>query len=237
MDKGEIAARLKKIRKEKSLTQRNLVDNFDFSEVQISNIECKKSVPRTKTFINMANSLDVPLSRIVDKSYDVNNKKLADYERWFGDLSSLRTLLLLKILEAIKEKLREYNIEKSSKEHMMAEEIDYGSVGKSIVKLREGKHLDQHTMSKRMEKRAGMKEGTYRNIESNNGTASMSSYMKIADELDVSVDYIFDKSLRNKEAVSREYIRQIFDNIDEKEKAMLKRIAEAIREIFDIYYI
>lgn len=65
----------------------------------------------------------------------------------------------------------------------------------------------------------------------------MSSYMKIADELDVSVDYIFDKSLRNKEAVSREYIRQIFDDIDEKEKAMLKRLAEAIREIFDIYYI
>lgn len=237
MDRSDIAARLKEIRKEKSLTQRNLVDNFDFSEVQISNIECKKSVPRTKTLINMANSLDVPLSRIVDKSYEADKIKMEVYESWFGDLSSLRTLLLLKILEDIKENLREYNIEKNNKEHMVAEEIDYGSVGKSIVKLREGKHLDQHTMSKRMEKRVGMKEGTYRNIESNNGTASMSSYMEIADELDVSVDYIFDKVLHNKEAVSREYIKRIFDNADEKEKLMLKRLAEVIREIFDMYYI
>ena len=236
MDKGDIAARLKEIRKEKSMTQRNIVDNFEFSEVQISNIECKKSIPRTKTLINMANSLDVPLSRIVDKSYETD-KKMAAYERWFGDLSSMQTLLILKILEDIKEKLQEYNIEKNNKEHMVAEEIDYGSVGKSIVKLREGKHIDQHTMSKRIEKRAGIKEGTYRNVESNNGTVSMSSYMEIANELDVSVDYIFDKALHNKEAVSREYIRRIFDNIDEKEKVMLKRLAEVIREVFEMYYI
>lgn len=237
MEKGDIAANLKEIRKEKSLTQKNIVDNFDFSEVQISNIECNKSIPRTKTLINIANSLDVPLSKIVDKSYGTNNKKILDYERWLGDLSSPRTLLILKILEEIKEKMQEYNIEKNNMEHMVAEEIDYGSVGQSIVKLRERKKLDQHTMSKRMKKRSGMKEGTYRNIESNNGTASMSSYMEIADELDVSVDYIFDKALHNKEAVSGEYIRRVFDNIDEKERRILKRMAEVIKEIFDTYYI
>ena len=237
MDKGDIASNLKEIRKEKSLTQRNIVDNFDFSEVQISNIERKKSNPRTKTLVNMANSLDVPLSKIVDKGYETDNKRLSDYERWLGDLSSLRTLLILKILEDIKEKIYEYNVEKSNKEHMVAEEIDYGSIGQNIAKLREGKNLDQHTMSKRMLKRSGMKEGTYRNIESNNGTVSMSSYMEIARELDVSVDYIFDKALHNKEAVSREYIRRIFDDIDEKEKGMFKRLAEVMREIFDMYCI
>ena len=237
MEKGDIAANLKEIRKEKSLTQRNLVDNFEFSEVQISNIERKKSLPRTKTLINMANSLDVPLSKIVDKSYVADNKNILDYERLLGDLSSLRTLLILKILEDIKEKIHEYNLEKINKEHMIAEEIDYGAVGQNIAELREKKRLDQHTMSKRMLKRSGMKEGTYRNIESNNGTVSMSSYMEIAEELDVSVDYIFDKALHNKEAVSREYIRRIFDNIDEKEKGMLKSMAKVIKEVFDAYCI
>lgn len=237
MDKGDIAENLRKIRKEKSFTQKKLVDNFEFSEVQISNIECNKSNPRTKTLINMANSLDVPLSKIVDKGYRRDCKNISNYEKWLGDLSSSRTLLLLKILEEIKEKIREYNLEKNNHESMVAEEIDYGAVGKSIASLREKKKLDQHTMSKRMFKRSGMKEGTYRNIESNNGTVSISSYMEIADELDVSVDYIFDKSLHNKEAVSREYIRLIFDNIDEKEKGMLKKMAEVIREILDMYYI
>lgn len=235
MDKGDIAANLKEIRKEKSFTQKKLVDNFDFSEVQISNIERSKSNPRTKTLINMANSLDVPLSKIVDKSYGNNIGSIKDYEKWLGDLSSPRTLLLLKILEDIKEKVREYNKEKKVREQMVAEEIDYGAVGQNIVKLRERKKLDQHAMSKRMLKRSGMKEGTYRNIESNNGTVSISSYMEIAKELDVSVDYIFDKSLSNKEAVSKEYIRLVFDDIDEKEKIMLKKIAEAIWEVLDKY--
>lgn len=236
MDKGDIAANLREIRKEKCLTQKELVDNFEFSEVQISNIERNKSNPRTKTLINMANSLDVPLSKIVDKSYRADCKNMCNYEKWLGDLSSSKTLLLLKILEEIKEKIREYNQEKNNNEYMVAEEIDYGAVGKNIAKLRESKKLDQHAMSKRMLKRSGMKEGTYRNIESNNGTVSISSYMEIADELDVSVDYIFDKALHNKEAVSREYIRLVFDNADEKEKVMLRKMGEVIKKILEGYY-
>lgn len=236
MDKGEIAANLKEIRKEKSLTQRNLVDNFEFSEVQVSNIERKKSNPRAKTLINMANSLDVPLSQIVDKNYNAKNN-IENDEKWLGDLKTSRTLLLLKILEKIKEKLEEYKADNGSDEYMVAEEIDYGAVGRNITKLREEKKIDRKTMSKRMLKRSGMKEGTYRNIESNNGIVSMASYMEIADELDVTVDYIFEESLHNKEAISREYISHIFEETDDTERKILREMGEKIKEVLDKYYI
>lgn len=234
MEKGKIGENLKKIRSEKKLTQRELSDDVDCSEVYISNIERELAAPSAKTIVSMANSLNVPLASIVDRKceYTGNGKP---YDNIFGDLSLPRTVYLLKMVYEVKNKILEYERYKEKKRAMVAEGeqalIDYKSLGETIVRLRMEKELPRTVMAKRLK----MKLGTYRNIENNNAVASMDKYMEIASELNVPIDYIFQNSLENKAEISREYIRRIFNGLNDRERRMLTEIARKLSMVFNEY--
>lgn len=226
MDKGEIGKNLKKIREKKKITQRKLSEDMNCSEVHISNLERDMVNPSTKTIINMANSLNVPLSSIVNSEGE-NIDEFQEYRGIFGELNSTRTMYILKMLYEVKRVLLEYRYERERKYDMMAEEIDYKALGENIEQLREEKNISRTIMAKR----TGMKEGTYRNIENNNARASMDKYMEIAEELHVPIDYLFNASLVNKEMVSKEYLHKIFSDTDSREKQILIEISQIIYKI------
>lgn len=226
MDKSEIGRNLKRIREEKNITQRKLSEYMNCSEVHISNLEREMANPSMKMLINIANSLNVPLGEIMSGKSEIK-KDMTEYERMIGNLSSIRAISILKMLYDIKKHLSEYLCQCEKKEDMVAEEIDYKALGNNIEELREEKHISKAVMAKRVR----MNEGTYRNIESNNSTASVDKYMEIANELHVPIDFLFDESLTNKEIISREYIRKIFEKSEGKEKQILEELAQVIYKI------
>lgn len=228
MGKSEISRNIKRVREQKNITQRKLSEEMNCSEVHISNLERDMANPSMKILINMANSLDVPLSELLyNKDKENSEYDITEYEGMFGELSSVRTVYILKMLYDIKKHLAEYLNNYQNTENMVAEEIDYKALGNSIEFLREEKHISKSVMAKRV----GINEGTYRNIESNSSTASVEKYMEIADELHVPIDFLFDKSLNNKEMISKEYIRKVFCDAKGKEKQILEEIASIIYKI------
>lgn len=226
MYKGKIGSNLKQIREQKKITQRELSEGMNCSEVHISNLERSMTNPSTKTIINMANSLNVPLSSIVMQNAE-KDEGIEKYRGIFGELNSARTMYVLKMVYEIRKVLFEYKNESEQKCEMVEEEIDYKTLGENIEQLREERNISRSIMAKRM----GMNEGTYRNIENNNGRASMDKYMEIAEELNVPIDYLFNESIINKEMVSMEYIRKIFEGTDDREKQVLKEISQIIYKI------
>ncbi len=226
MDKSEISKNLKKIRQGKNITQQKLSENMNCSEVYISNLERDMANPSVKTIINMANSLDVPLSSIINEDMESETYNQI-YGRKLGELNSGRTMCILEMIYKIKGSLIKYMEKYYYSKDMIAEDIDYKSLSNNIESLREEKKITKAVMAKRL----GMKEGTYRNIESNTNKASFDRYMEIANELDVSIDYLFKESLSNKEIISKEYINKIYQGTDEKEKRILEDLVDAISTV------
>lgn len=221
---NEIGKNLRKLRGEKKITQRQLSEEMNCSEIFISNLEREVTNPSMKTIVNMVNSLNVPLSTILSGE-DRNNT--TPCQELFNDLSSPKTACVLRMLYDIKKHLIEYENYMAGKENLVAEEIDYEALGQNIERLREEKNLSKVTMAKRL----GINEGVYRNIESNNGRASVDRYMEIAEELNVPIDCLFEKSLANKEEISKNYINKIFEDLDDRETQVIKEIAQVVYKI------
>lgn len=225
--KTDIGKSLKRIRTEKKITQRKLSEEMNCSEIYISNVERELTNPSLKSVLNMVNTLDVPLSTMVDENFSIDESVYGEYSGLFNDLNSDRTLCILKMLNEIKKNLKEYTDIVNEKQDMVAEDIDYKALGNNIEKLREEKNISKSTMAKRL----GMNESVYRNIESNNGRASINKYMDIAEKLDVPVDCLFEESLSNKEIVAKHYINEIFSGLDSREKQVISELAQVIYRI------
>lgn len=74
-----LAARLREMRRRKSLTQEQLAAASGISSIMIAKIEQGKRQPRLPVLLSLAQALDVPLSELVDNRPRLNVNRPAPH--------------------------------------------------------------------------------------------------------------------------------------------------------------
>ncbi len=221
---------MRRIRKSRKYTQKEFGEILDCSTTQVSNIERGIAVPTFKRVMSFANKFDIPLMEILGRNDEKSKKTTQEINVLTMENDRNRVLNVLKVLEYYKELLHESKNDKSDEEYENGF-IDYSAAARQIRKTRESKNIPLNVMAKKI----NININSYRNIESDNGCASIGKYMEIADELEVPIDYLFQDSIKNKEEVINYYTGKVFDDIPFKENAMIKEITEAIMFIMKKY--
>ncbi len=227
-----IGSSIRKIRKARKYSQKEFSEILDCSTTQISNIERGLAIPTFKRVMSFSNKFYIPLSESLGKCKEENESVRQDIKVLSMETDRNRVLTVLKTLEYYKELLHQYNNATTlSDEEYESGYIDYTSAARYIKKIRESKNIPVNVMAKKL----GINVNSYRNIESDNGCASIGKYIEIAEELNVPIDFLFQDSVKNKEAVIEYYTEKVYDNAPYKEDAMIKEITEAIMFIMKKY--
>ena len=104
-----IGQNIQKIRKEKRISQSTLSAMIDKSPGYISYIEQGSKTMSLETFVSIANALevstDVLLNRQLTIAPEIANKEL---QKLFANCTAFETYVLLDVLKATKEALREH---------------------------------------------------------------------------------------------------------------------------------
>lgn len=103
-----IGMRIKKLRKERKLTQERLSELSGISPQHLSQIESAKTKLSLPTLINICNSLGVTADKVLCDVLTADcAKELADdIAEVFGDCSADETYLMLAVAEKLKQTLR-----------------------------------------------------------------------------------------------------------------------------------
>ena len=91
-----IGENIRKLRKEKKLTQKELADKSDLSEISIRRYEKGINQPSTKTLQRIANALDISIETILMAEIDTISKN-------FRDMANTQTELIQKTLAISKD--------------------------------------------------------------------------------------------------------------------------------------
>ena len=103
-----LGQRIQKIRKNKRISQAVLSTMIDKSSGYISYLECGTKVMSLETFVSIANALEVSTDTLLNRQLAVATEiSNSEAQRIFADCSPYETYVLLDVLKALKESLRE----------------------------------------------------------------------------------------------------------------------------------
>ncbi len=107
LDYNALGARIKKIRKEKGISQAKLAEAVHYSPPYISYIETGKKHPGLDVFVLIANQLKVSADELlVDSIENIATVCNHEFESLTADCSEYEMRVLIDMLKATKESLR-----------------------------------------------------------------------------------------------------------------------------------
>jgi len=108
-----VGENIKKYRKLKGLTQKELADKLGIKQQSVAQYERTGRLPKLATILYIADALDVPLSNLLyGDSNNISNKAIQEVEKWTNDMAKrslianfnkLNTLGREKALERVEE--------------------------------------------------------------------------------------------------------------------------------------
>ena len=106
-------------------------------------------------------------------------------------------------------------------------DIDYKAIGNRIRKLRTKRHETQENVSER----AQLTPVHYSHIETGNTKASLPTFIKIANALEVGVDALLADNLHHVEHVSLQEMDELLADCTDSEAKALVKIAETSKMV------
>lgn len=114
----------------------------------------------------------------------------------------------------------------------MQTEIDYAIIGRKIKESRMQEVMTQEKLAEL----CSLSIQHISNIENGRTKLALPALLKIANVLNISVDYLLDANLTAHESVNEYELLQIFRECDEAEQAVLLDLMRAVRQSLDNHY-
>lgn len=246
LDYGILADNIRKLREKHNISQQQLSEYANCSTVHISRIENRRAKPRMLPLITMVNHFNLTLSELFCK--DITRHIIyTPYEEWFGDLSSIDTLIVVKSLSYFQYLLDNYYPVSNICNMYVAEDTNYYNTT-SVFKQ---KPLHSNTYSPNTITSSAQKEflpiieyasynaknkslligselshDIFTNYSTLHRDISLEKTFELSRVNKCSLDFLFEDHINNKSFICRDYISRFFSSCDIKLLPIYKKYCE-----------